>query len=256
MPLAALTVTALFGLPEAYAAGLILVCCCPGGTASNVIAFLARADLPLSVSMTTVSMLAAPLMTPLLATLLIGDRVEVDGLGLVTQTALVVLIPVGLGLTMRRLLPALTRRLLPYAPSAAALMTVMIVSAILGANRVHIISAGWPLLTGVATAHGIGFALGRILGSRFGNLQIARTLSIEVGMQNSGLGVVLARANFPDPLVAVPAALSSIFHSLIGSALAAIWSRTSPLETAHAARRVCRRFASAGNRRGGGPHPR
>jgi BASS family bile acid:Na+ symporter len=114
---------------------------------------------------------------------------------------------------------------MPYAPPAASLMIVLIVAAILGANRDRLISAGVPLVLGVATAHVIGFALGYLGGLATRSQLAARTVSIEVGMQNSGLGVVLARANFSDPLVAVPCALSSIFHSVIGSALAAYWSR-------------------------------
>jgi BASS family bile acid:Na+ symporter len=228
MPLAGVAAAELWGLPRAYAAGVILVCCCPGGTASNVVAYLARADLPLSVSMTAVSTLVAPLATPLLATWLIGDRVEVEPWGLVRDTLMVVLLPVIAGLAMRRFTPRLAARLLPFAPPAATLTIVLIVAAILGVNRDRLISAGFVLLGGVATAHAIGFALGYAGGLATRSESAARTIAIEVGMQNSGLGVVLARANFSDPLVAVPCALSSIFHSLIGSALAAVWSRRLP----------------------------
>lgn len=228
MPLSGVLVARWLNLPRMYAAGLILVCCCPGGTASNVIAFLARADVPLSVSMTTVSTLLAPVATPALATWLLGDRIVVNGWGLVRDTAFVVLLPVALGLVLRRYLPRLASRVLPGAPAAAALMTVMIVSAILGANRAHILAAGWQLLAAVASAHALGFAGGYVLSRGTRDESVARTVSIEVGMQNSGLGVVLARSNFSDPLVAVPAALSSIFHSIIGSGLAAVWSRRAP----------------------------
>lgn len=228
MPMAGLLMAQAFSLPRAYAAGVILVCCCPGGTASNVIAFLARADVPLSVSMTAVATLLAPLVTPALATLLIGDRVHVEPWGLVSNTVLVALLPIVLGLGLRHLAPKLARWLLPWAPGAAVLMTVLIVSSILAANRTHIITAGWTLLAAVVSAHLLGFAGGFWVGRATQGAQAARTLSIEVGMQNSGLGVVLARANFTDPLVAVPAALSSIFHSAIGSVLAAYWSRRVP----------------------------
>lgn len=228
MPMAGLSVASALSLPRAYAAGLILVCCCPGGTASNVIAFLARADLPLSVSMTSVSTLLAPVITPVLATYLLGNRITVNGWGLVLDTGLVVLLPISAGLLLRSFTPKLATRLSPMAPAGAALMTVLIVSAILGANRPHILVAGWPLLLGVASAHLLGFGGGWLLGQATRDERVARTMSIEVGMQNSGLGVVLARSNFSDPLVAVPAALSSIFHSAIGSALAAYWSRRPP----------------------------
>lgn len=226
MPLCGWSVATLFHLPEAFAAGIILVCCCPGGTASNVIAYLARADVPLSVSMTAVSTLLAPLATPALATWLIGDRVEVQSWGLVRDALLVVLLPVTGGLLLRRLVPQFAVRANRWAAPLASLLVTLIVAAILAVNRTALLTAGAPLLGGVMLAHSGGFFFGYLLGmSRPGALAAQRTLSIEVGMQNSGLGVVLARGNFSDPLVAVPCALSSIVHSLLGSALAAVWSR-------------------------------
>lgn len=225
MPCTALASATLYGLPHAYAAGLILVCCCPGGTASNVIAYLARADVPLSVSMTSLSTLIAPLATPALATWLIGDRVAVDPWGLVRDALMVVLLPVALGVSLRRFAWGWASKLTGVSAPMATLLIVLIVAAILGANREPLVAAGPSLMAGVVSAHGLGFLLGYLLG-RLGRSRLAaRTFSIEVGMQNSGLGVVLARGNFADPLVAVPSALSSVFHSLIGSALAAVWSR-------------------------------
>lgn len=229
MPGLGLTIAHVFGLPGPFAAGLILVCCCPGGTASNVVTYLARADVALSVAMTSVSTLLAAACTPTLTTLLVGNRIEVDPLGLFTSTAKVVLGPVLVGLLLRRYAPRLTERLLPFSPAAAVLAIVLIVGAILGAQRGQVVEAGLRLAAAIFTAHAAGFTLGYVLGGLvvgFGNA--ARTLSIEVGMQNSGLGVVLARSNFADPLVAIPSAISSIFHCVIGSALAAVWSRMSP----------------------------
>jgi BASS family bile acid:Na+ symporter len=225
MPVAGLAAAELFRLSPPYAAGLILVCCCPGGTASNVIAYLARADVPLSVSMTALSTLLAPVATPALASIIIGDRVHVEAWGLVRDTSLVVLLPVAAGLLLRRLSTKLASTVSPFAAPVASLTVVLIVAAILGANRTRLLEAGPSLLLGVWTAHALGFALGYLLGGLGTTTAARRTISIEVGMQNSGLGVVLARANFGDPLVAVPCALSSIFHSLIGSAIAAVWAR-------------------------------
>lgn len=225
MPLAGVFAAEAWDLPRAYAAGVILVCCCPGGTASNVVAYLARADVPLSVSMTALSTLIAPVATPWLATWLIGDRVNVEAWGLVRDTTSVVLLPIAAGVSLRRFAPRLSTRLIPYAPAAATLMIVLIVAAILGVNRDRLIDAGPVLLAAVFTAHAIGFGLGYVGGLLAPSRTATRTVAIEVGMQNSGLGVVLARSNFSDPLVAVPCALSSIFHSLMGSALAALWRR-------------------------------
>ncbi|MEM7135918.1 MAG: bile acid:sodium symporter family protein [Myxococcota bacterium] len=226
MPLVGWGAGIVFSLPTPFAVGLILVCSCPGGTASNVIAYLAKADVALSVSMTAFSTMLAAALTPLLTTWLVGSRVHVDALGLLASTSKVVLLPVVIGLVMRRFLPGLTRRLLPAAPVAAVVMIVLIVGAILGAQRGAVLDSGLRLLAAIVTAHAAGFALGFLLGGLAGGFgNVARTISIEVGMQNSGLGAVLAHAHFANPLTAIPAALSAITHCILGSAAASWWSR-------------------------------
>ncbi|HEX9593175.1 MAG TPA: bile acid:sodium symporter family protein [bacterium] len=217
----------VYGLPTTFAVGLILVACCPGGTASNVIAFLARADVALSVTMTACSTLLAAVMTPTLTTLLVGSRVEVNALGLFVSTVQVVILPIAAGVLLNRFAPRLTQRILPVAPLVAVVMITLIVASIIGAGREPILAAGPPLILAVFTLHAGGFALGYLITRLQGRgVLAARTLSIEVGMQNSGLGVVLARQNFPDPMVAIPSAISSLCHSLIGSLLAALWRRS------------------------------
>ncbi|MCA9575930.1 MAG: bile acid:sodium symporter family protein [Polyangiales bacterium] len=229
MPLLGFAMGRACGLPTPFAVGLILVACCPGGTASNVVAYLAGADVALSVTMTAVSTLLAAFMTPLLSTLLIGDTVEVDPLAMLQTTAGVVLLPVVGGLFIRTQLPRLTAVILPVAPVAAVVAIVLIVSAILGLNRDALFDAGPSLVLAVLATHAAGFGLAFVLGGllsrqpMFGT--VARTVSIEVGMQNSGLGSVLARAHFANPLTAVPSALSAVFHCVLGSALAAWWAR-------------------------------
>mgnify|MGYP001551837852 CR=1 FL=1 len=230
MPLLGWLMGILFELPTPFAVGLVLVCCCPGGTASNVIAYLAKADVALSVSMTAFSTILAALCTPLLTTWIVGSRVDVDGWGLFLSTAKVVLLPVAVGLFMRRYLPRLTERLLPVAPAAAVLMIVAIVAAILGARKDAVLESGLSLVGAVVTTHSLGFALGFLLaGWRSGFGAVARTTSIEVGMQNSGLGAVLAQAHFANPLTVIPSAISAITHCILGSALAAWWSRRPPV---------------------------
>jgi len=229
MPLLGWSVGYLFQLPTAFAVGLVLVCCCPGGTASNVIAYLAKADVALSVSMTAFSTMLAAACTPLLTTWIVGSRVDVDGWALFLSTAKVVLLPVALGLFMRRYAPKITAKLLPVAPAAAVLMIVLIVSAILGAQKDAVLESGLQLLGAVVTAHALGFFLGYLFGGLSGGFgTVARTTSIEVGMQNSGLGAVLAQAHFANPLTAIPSAISAITHCILGSALAAVWSRRPP----------------------------
>ena len=216
----------LFALPSPLAVGLVLVCCCPGGTASNVIAYLAKADVALSVSMTAASTVLAVACTPLLTAWFAGSRVEVDARDLVVSTAEVVLLPVALGVVLRRRLPGFTSKVVPVAPAAAVIAIVLIVAAILGSQRAAILDVGLRLLGAVVTTHLAGFLVGYVLGGLVATSgTAARTISIEVGMQNSGLGTVLAQAHFANPLTAIPSALSAVVHSIVGSAVAAWWSR-------------------------------
>lgn len=227
MPFMGWTSAWICNLPTPFAVGLILVACCPGGTASNVISYLALADVPLSVTMTAISTILAVIMTPALTALLASSRIDVPAAGLLISTVQVVILPVVAGGLLNRYLPGLTRRILPVAPLAAVLMITLIVASIIGAGRQEIIAAGPRLIVAVFLLHSGGFLLGYALSRLVGGHEIAsRTISIEVGMQNSGLGVVLARQNFASPLFAIPSAISSLFHSLIASALAALWRRT------------------------------
>jgi BASS family bile acid:Na+ symporter len=226
MPGLGWTLATLFELPTPFAVGLILVSCCPGGTASNVISFLARADVALSVAMTTVSTIAAALMTPVLTEMLAGSRVDVPAAGLLLDTVQVVLVPVALGALLRWRFPSASRLILPVAPLVAVVAITLIVGSIIGSGREQVLEAGPRLLAAVLCLHAAGFLLGYLAGRIFlGRELAARTVSIEVGMQNSGLGVVLAQQNFASPLVAIPCAISAVFHSLVGSLLAAYWRR-------------------------------
>jgi BASS family bile acid:Na+ symporter len=216
----------LFGLPPAFAVGLVLVAACPGGTASNVISYLARADVPLSVTMTSISTLLAVAMTPFLTAWLAGSRIAVNGWGLFWSTIQVVVLPVAAGVLLHARAPRLVARVLPAAPLAAVVFITLIVASIIGAGRDEILGAGGRLVGAVFALHTLGFLFGYVLSRLLRRPVVtARTVSIEVGMQNSGLGVVLARANFADPLVAIPSAISSLFHSLIASVLAGYWRR-------------------------------
>jgi BASS family bile acid:Na+ symporter len=217
----------LFALPTPFAVGLILVSCCPGGTASNVITYLAKADVALSVTMTAVSTLIAALMTPMLTEFLAGNQIDVPATGLFVSTVQVVILPVAAGALLKWRFPRVIEAVLPIAPLVAVVAITMIVGSIIGAGREDILDAGPRLILAVFSLHVFGFLFGYLAGKGFlGREQAARTVSIEVGMQNSGLGVVLARQNFSSPLVAIPSAISSLLHSLIGSLVAAWWRRS------------------------------
>lgn len=221
----------VFGLSAPLAAGLILVCCCPGGTASNVIAYLAKADVPLSVAMTACSTLLAAVLTPTLTTLLLGQRVSVDVPTLYLTTAEVVLFPVALGVLLRRYADKTVARMLVILPALAVVCIVLIVSGIIAVQRELIVAHGLWVLLAVVVTHGLAFWSSYVIARfRGASLVEARTISIEVGMQNSGLGVVLARASFVDPMVAVTPALSAVVHCLYGSVVAAVWGRADPAQ--------------------------
>jgi BASS family bile acid:Na+ symporter len=224
MPFLGWSMAKVFALPTPFAVGLILVACCPGGTASNVVTYLARANVCLSVVMTMCSTFAAVILTPLLTSWLAGALVKVDGWGLFWSTFQVVVLPVILGVWINRIAPAAVRRTQLALPLLSVVVIALICASIIGGSAHAVRDAALPLLGAVFSLHAGGFALGYAVARLTGfDLATARTVSIEVGMQNSGLGVVLARRHFADPLTAVPCAISSVFHSVIGSVLAGWW---------------------------------
>jgi len=170
----------------------------------------------------------AVVMTPLLTSLFVGNRLYVDSLGLLWSTVQVIIIPIALGLTLRRWVPRVTKKIISVMPVLAVLMITLIVASIIGAGKHPIMTSGLTLFAAVFSLHTFGFLLGYLMARLLrSNDIVAKTISIEVGMQNSGLGVVLARQNFSSPLVAIPSAISSLFHSLIASSLAGVWRKKS-----------------------------
>ncbi|HUL54805.1 MAG TPA: bile acid:sodium symporter family protein [Opitutaceae bacterium] len=229
MPFMGWSVAHVLRLETPFAVGLILVACCPGGTASNVVNYIARANVALSVVMTAVSTFGAVVMTPLLTKGLVGTMVRVDALGLFWSTFEVVIIPVVAGVLVNRFFPRAMKAMLPVAPLVSVLTIALICACIIGQNAAAMKESAGRLLAAVFLVHAGGFGLGYAAARAFRyDRIIARTVSIEVGMQNSGLGVVLARRHFADPLTAVPCAISSVFHSVIGSILAGYWRLQGP----------------------------
>jgi BASS family bile acid:Na+ symporter len=232
MPLTAWIVAQALSLPPHFAVGLILVGCAPGGTASNLISYIAGADVALSVVMTVCSTLAAVVLTPLLTQLFAGALVPVDAWLLFKQTFQVVIIPVFLGVLLNRWAPRLVMRVLPVAPLLSVAGVVFICTVIFAANAEAILAYSGELILATALLHGTGFLFGYYFARLFGYYgNSARTIAIEVGMQNSGLAVVLAKQAFPLlPLAPVVGAVSAVMHSLLGSVLAALW-RQNPSPT-------------------------
>ncbi|ATG56008.1 Bile acid:sodium symporter [Brachybacterium ginsengisoli] len=226
MPLVGLGVTILLQLPPELAVGVILVGCAPGGTSSNVITYLAKADTALSVTMTSISTLLAPLLTPLLTLWLAGSYLPVDAGSMAMSIVQMVLIPVVGGLVVRLLLGGLVARILPALPWISVAGISLVVIAVVSGSTEAIMSAGALVLVAVVLHNGLGYLLGywaaRLL--RQGE-RAARTTSIEVGMQNSGLAATLAASAF-SPAAALPAAIFSIWHNLSGAMLAMYYRRT------------------------------
>ncbi|NJC21666.1 BASS family bile acid:Na+ symporter [Arthrobacter pigmenti] len=225
MPLLGLLVASVLGLPAALAAGVILVGCCPGGTASNVVSYLAKGDVALSVAMTTVSTLLAPIFTPLLTLWLAGQYLPVDAGSMAWSIVQIVLIPVALGLAARLLLPRLVAAALPVLPWISVAAITLVVMAVVGLSADAIFSAGLLVLLAVILHNGLGFALGYTAARLFKlPVRARRTTAIEVGMQNSGLAAGLARTHMT-PESALPAAIFSVWHNVSGALLAAYWRR-------------------------------
>ena len=228
MPLLGWGIARGFGLSEGAAVGLILVACCPGGTASNVVAFLARADVALSVSMTAVSTLAAVFLTPLLTQFYAGQYVPVDAWGLFRSIALIVILPVVAGVAINRYFKNAAGKVSCFSPFVSVLFILLIVGFIMAAKRDAILGSGGVLVPAVVLLHSGGFAAGYLLARLSGfEESMRRAASIEVGMQNSGLGAALATKHFAFlPMAPVPCALSAVTHCILGSVVAGWWRRS------------------------------
>lgn len=224
MPLAAWVLCKVMHLPADLALGVILVGCCPGGTASNVITYIAGGDVALSVGMTIVSTLAAPLMTPFLVYVLAGAWVEVSFWAMVLSVIKVILVPVLLGILLRSLAGEHVDKVSDVMPLISVIAIVMIIGGIVAVNAEKILSCGVLVLVVVAIHNFFGMMLGLLVAKIF-HVEYSRTtaIAIEVGMQNSGLAVSLAAANFAgNPLATLPGAIFSVWHNISGSIFASI----------------------------------
>jgi BASS family bile acid:Na+ symporter len=224
MPFAAWGLSRLLGLPDELAVGLILVGACPGGTASNVICFLARCNSALSVCLTACSTLVAVVLTPWLTLLYAGQRVPVPVGSMLLGVAKIVLLPVLLGLVVKGLWKSSRIDFSRICPPVSVAAIVLIIAIVVALNKSQLSNLGLSVGLAVVLHNLTGLLAGYGLARLFGyDTETCRTLSIEVGMQNSGLGVALAVQYFGG-LAALPGALFSVWHNLSGSAVAAWWS--------------------------------
>ena len=227
MPLLAWTLSRVFGLDEALALGVVLVGCCPGGTASNVITYLAKGDLALSVGMTGVSTLLAPFLTPLLTWLLAGKSVDVDVMSMFLSILWVVILPIVVGLIVKSVWPKFTEKAVDFLPAISTLAITCIVGIVIAANAGKIMSGGLIIILIVALHNVCGLYLGFLIGKLLGlSTPKRKAISIEVGMQNSGLATSLATIHFAAyPMASIPGAVFSVWHNISGAIVARIFTR-------------------------------
>ena len=225
MPITAFAIAYMLNFPSELAAGLVLLGSVPGGTASNVMVYLAKGNVPLSITMTSFSTLLAPLLTPALLLLFAGQWMPVNAMDMFMSIVQVIIFPIVLGLLVKKLLPTVVEKSLNIVPLISVLAIITIVSAVVAGNVNNIASAGLLVFLGVFLHNGAGLLLGYYAAKLMGLSELdRRAISIEVGMQNSGLGVALATAHL-GPLAALPSALGAVWHNISGPILATYWSK-------------------------------
>lgn len=225
MPLAAWFLVWLFALPPELAIGVVLVGTCPGGTASNVISYLAKGDVALSVSMTMAATLLAPVVTPTLTWLLAGSWIEVSFTAMMISIAQMVLLPLLLGLTAHHFFERTVERILPVMPVVSVVTIVLLVGGVVALGAESLLDVGLLMAAIVVLHNAFGLVLGYGMARLFRlDSKKARTVSIEVGMQNSGMAASLAVLYF-SPAAAIPGAIFSVWHNISGSIVANYFAR-------------------------------
>ncbi len=217
MPLLAWVLAQAFSLPPELAAGVILVGTCPGGTSSNVMTYLARGDVALSVSMTMASTILAPIMTPLLTLWLAGQWIDIPAGKMMISIAQVVIAPILLGLLINHFFERPVQKAVKVLPLISVTAIVLIVGGVVSANASRIIETGALIMVVVMCHNLFGYALGFLVAKALHmDMAKVKAVSIEVGMQNSGLATSLALLHF-GAAAAIPGALFSVWHNISGS---------------------------------------
>lgn len=227
MPLLAWLLGSLFRLDPALLAGVVLVGTCPGGTSSNVITYLSKGDVALSVGMTSVNTLLAPFLTPAITYLLLRTTVTVDPMNMFLSIIKVVIVPIALGFILNKLFGQFTQKLVKVLPSVSVIAICLIVASVVSHNAEKILTTGAIVFVVVILHNLLGYACGFGLGKLL-RLSVPKTkaLSVEIGMQNSGLATSLAGTAFPELAMAtVPGAIFSVWHNISGAILANIYNR-------------------------------
>ena len=222
MPLLAFLLTKLFNLPVELAVGVILVGTCPGGTSSNVMTYLAKGDVALSVGMTSVSTILAPFLTPLLTYVFAGQTVDVNMVEMFMSIVKVVIIPIVLGGLINKFFSHITQKIVKILPLISVTAIVAIVAAVVSANAAKIMTSGLLIVLVVILHNCCGYGLGYVIGKVLKlDMSKCKAIALEVGMQNSGLATSLAGTHFAQyPLATIPGAVFSVWHNISGAIFA------------------------------------
>ena len=244
MPLLAFGIAKLLNLPPELAAGIILVGCVPGGTSSNVMVYLAKGNVALSIAMTSVSTMLAPILTPTLLYLLAGQWMPVDPFAMFLSIIQVIIVPIILGIIIQKLLPSMVEKGKDVLPLVSVIAVSCVCAAVVSLNRDNIAAAGAIIFVTVILHNLLGLFVGYLVGVVMKlDADTRRAISIEVGIQNAGLGVSLANTHFAAaPLTALPGAVAVVMHVINGSILASIWSRK-PLDKKGAKSKQAKKIA-------------
>lgn len=225
MPLAAWAIAHLLGMPPGLATGMILVGCVSSGTASNVMIFLSKGDVALSISISALSTLVGIIATPLLTRLYVSEGISVDSWGLFRSIITMVVLPILAGVVVNTFCQRTVRRIEFALPSVAMVSILLIIGCVVAGAGPSLAQAGPLLMLGVILHNSFGL-LGGYWGGRLLGFDesVCRTLALEVGMQNSALAATLGRLYFT-PVAALPGAVFSVWHNVSGPVLATFWAR-------------------------------
>lgn len=223
MPLAAVLLSKAFSLSDELTIGMVIVGACAGGTASNVMTYLARGDVALSVSMTLASTLWGVFATPWIISITAGEIIQIDSFEILLSLIKMVLIPIFAGALITHFQPGFSNKINKYLADIASGLILLIIAIIVALNADEIGTLGYGVFAAVALHNIIGLISGYVAGKLTRQTEVTcRTLAIEVGMQNSGLAVALALKYF-GPIAALPGAVFSIWHNISGALLAGLW---------------------------------
>ena len=228
MPFIALALTKVLDLPPVLAAGLILVGCCPSGTASNVMTFLAKGDTALSVTVSSFNTVLAPVLTPFMFLYLAGSIIPINTEALLLDIIKIVLVPVALGIGLRTLASDFVDKIMGVVPVVSVVMIVAVIATVIALSAAKLATVAVIAFGAVALHNAIGLGLGYGAAKTVGmGEKKSRAIAFEIGMENSGLAVALAIAHL-DPVAAIPGAIFSVWHNLTGSLLAGFWGSKEP----------------------------